>query len=167
MLTDAQLARLCAALDAIPHLTRLRIHTRMPVALPSRITGELMTLLHFMRLTPIVVIHANHARELVGDAAASIERMARSGLSVLNQSVLLRGVNDNADSLEALSNRLIELGVLPYYLHQLDAVSGAAHFQVPIEQGRGIVEELRRRLPGYAVPRYVREEPSAPYKVQL
>jgi len=166
MLPDARLAALCAELDAIPHLKRLRIHTRMPVVLPSRVTGELLALLGSLRLRPIVVLHANHPRELAADAADAVRRLARSG-TVLNQAVLLAGVNDDTETQLALCERLLDLGALPYYLHQLDAVAGAAHFAVPEERGVQIVEALRRRLPGYAVPRFVREVTGEPYKVPL
>jgi EF-P beta-lysylation protein EpmB len=166
MLPDARLAALCGELDAIPHLKRLRIHTRMPVVLPSRVTRELLELLGALRLRPIVVLHANHPRELTADAAAAVRRLAGAG-TLLNQAVLLAGVNDDAETQLALCERLLDLGALPYYLHQLDAVAGAAHFAVPEERGVQIAEALRRCLPGYAVPRFVREEPGRPYKVPL
>ncbi len=118
-------------------------------------------------MTPIVVVHANHPAESVGDCARALRRLVRSGLTVLNQAVLLRGINDSVDALCGLSERLVNLGVLPYYLHQLDRVAGTAHFEVPEERGLELVAALRRRLPGYAVPQYVREIPGQPHKVPL
>jgi L-lysine 2,3-aminomutase len=114
-----------------------------------------------------MVLHANHPAELQGAAAAAVRKIVAAGVPTLNQAVLLRDVNDSVEVLAELSERLVDLGVLPYYLHQLDRVSGAAHFEVPVPEGRRIVEELRCRLPGYAVPRYVQEVATEPYKVQL
>jgi EF-P beta-lysylation protein EpmB len=158
-LGDARLARLTARLEAIPTLRRLRVHTRLPVVIPSRVTDDLLDWLGGTRLAATLVIHANHAQELDGEVAEALGRLRRAGVTLLNQAVLLRGVNDSVDALAALSERLGDLGVIPYYLHQLDRVRGAAHFEVSLAEGRQIVEQLRRRLPGYLVPRYVRERP--------
>jgi EF-P beta-lysylation protein EpmB len=165
--TDERLDGLINRLADIPHLTRLRIHTRLPIMIPSRVTRPLIHCLTETRLTPIMVIHANHAQELDASVAKSLDRLRRAGVLLLNQAVLLRGVNDSVEAQVELNQRLIELGVTPYYLHQLDRVQGAAHFEVPIEEGRRIMAELRRRLPGYAVPQYVQEQPGAPHKVIL
>ena len=165
--TDARLASLAERFAAILHLRRLRIHTRLPVMIPSRVTDELLAWLTGTRLTPVMVIHANHAQELDDEVASAIDRLRMAGVMLLNQAVLLRDVNDSADAQAALSLRLIDLGVTPYYLHQLDRVRGAAHFEVSIAEGRAIVAELRRRLPGYAVPQYVQEQPGAPHKMAL
>src|SRR5262249_39529728 len=119
------------------------------------------------RLTPIVVLHANHANELDANVERSVAELAEARVVLLNQAVLLRGVNDSVEAQAALCERLIELRVMPYYLHQLDRVAGAAHFEVPMAEGRRIVEELRTRLPGYAVPRYVQEVPGAAHKIVL
>ena len=156
-LVDSWLAQLAERLAAIPHLRRLRIHTRLPIVIPERVCGELVDWLRGTRLTPIVVVHVNHPAELWPDVAEALARLVDSGIPVLNQAVLLRGVNDGADVLAELCRRLVDLRVMPYYLHQLDRVQGAAHFEVPEETGRQLIAELRRRLPGYAVPRYVRE----------
>jgi L-lysine 2,3-aminomutase len=164
---DRRLAALVERLAEVPHLTRLRIHTRLPVVIPSRVTEELVQTLASSRLTPIVVIHANHARELDAAFAAAVDRLRRAGVMLLNQAVLLRSVNDSADAQCDLSLRLIDVGVTPYYLHQLDRVRGAAHFDVPIDRAQEIIAEIRRRLPGYAVPRYVQERPGAEHKVVL
>jgi EF-P beta-lysylation protein EpmB len=157
MLTDSRLGELIERLEEIPHLRRLRIHTRLPIVLPDRVTDQLLGILTESRLTPIVVVHSNHAAEVVADCEAALRRLVRSGVTVLNQAVLLRGVNDSVDALAELSESLINVGVMPYYLHQLDRVAGAAHFEVAPEVGRCLIAELRKRLPGYAVPRYVQE----------
>ncbi len=167
MLTDVRLTEMIGRLDGIKHLDRLRIHTRLPIVLPDRVTDSLIELLRSTRMTPIVVVHANHPAEIVDDCACVLRKMVRSGLTVLNQAVLLRGINDSVEALAGLSERLINLGVMPYYLHQLDRVVGTAHFEVPVERGLELVNELRQRLPGYAVPRYVREIPDEPNKVPL
>lgn len=167
MLTDARLTELCERIGDIPHVRRLRLHTRLPIVLPERVTDSLIGLLTSGRLTPIVVVHANHPRELDGTCGESLRQMVQSGITTLNQAVLLRGVNDDAQTLTALCEGLVDLGVLPYYLHQLDRVVGTAHFEVPEETGRELIEQLRRRLPGYAVPQYVREIAGEEYKVPV
>lgn len=167
MLVDARLAVLIQKLAAIPHVTRLRIHSRLPVVVPSRITEGLIRCLADTCLVPVMVMHANHAHELSPAVATACEQLRRSGIALLNQAVLLRGVNDSVDAQQRLSERLVALGVIPYYLHQLDRVAGAAHFEVSIEEGRRILVELRRRLPGYMVPRYVQEVPGEPHKTVL
>lgn len=167
VLVDSLLAQLAERLAAIPHLRRLRIHTRLPIMIPQRIDAALLDWLRGTRLAPIMVIHANHPNELEGPAAAAIGRLVDAGVPVLNQSVLLAGVNDDLDVLTALSERLVDLRAMPYYLHQLDRVAGAAHFEVPPARGLELLAGLRRRLPGYAVPRYVQEMPGEPHKVIL
>jgi EF-P beta-lysylation protein EpmB len=166
-LVDATLAALVEQLEAIPHLRRLRIHTRLPIVIPERVTTDLVTVLQGSRLTPIVVVHANHANEIDRQVAAALAKLADAGVLLLNQAVLLAGVNDSVEAQAALCERLIDIRVLPYYLHQLDRVAGAAHFEVPIANGLRIMEQLRARLPGYAVPRYVQEVPGAPSKTDL
>lgn len=167
MLSDRRLSDLCRALDEIPHLQRLRIHSRLPVVLPQRLTPSLLRLFQSLRQRVVLVIHANHPREIAGDCAAALEEWSAAGLMLLNQAVLLRGINDSVETLAELSERLIAVGVLPYYLHQLDRVKGTAHFEVPASRGRKLIAELRKRLPGYAVPQYVREVPGAPHKIPL
>ena len=167
MLADARLLEIAERLDQIEHLDRLRIHTRLPIVLPSRVTERVLALLRSTRMTPIVVVHANHPAEIVGDCRHALRLLVTSGLTVLNQTVLLAGINDGAETLAELSQRLINLGVIPYYLHQLDRVAGTAHFEVPESRGLQLIEELRTRLSGYAVPQYVREVPGAPHKVPL
>ncbi len=159
VLDDDVLRDLVAELEAIPHLRRLRIHTRLPIVLPERVTEELREILRDTALASIVVVHANHASELRGPCAEALSRLASTRTPLFNQAVLLRGVNDDETALAELCERCVELGVIPYYLHQLDRVEGAAHFEVAEARGRELIAALRRRLPGYAVPRYVREVP--------
>jgi EF-P beta-lysylation protein EpmB len=164
---DEDLAAIVERLDAIGHLRRLRIHTRLPVVLPSRIDDGLIAVLARSRLARVVVIHANHPTELDDAVAAAVHRLAGLPAVVLNQAVLLRGVNDSADVQRALAERLVEIGVVPYYLHLLDRVAGAAHFEVPEGEARSIHRALQESLPGYAVPRLVRETPGEPSKTWL
>ena len=166
-LVDDLLARLADRLAEIPQLRRLRVHTRLPIVIPQRVTGELLDWLTDTRLTPIVVVHVNHAAEIDTAVVESLSRVVSAGIPVLNQAVLLRGVNDDAETLTELCERLIDLRVIPYYLHQLDRVAGAAHFEVSIARGQEIIRQLQARLPGYAVPRFVQEVPGAPHKVSL
>ena len=167
MLTDHRLGELIQRLEAIPHLRRLRIHSRLPIVLPDRVTDELLELLTSSRLTPVMVVHANHPRELTGDCSHAVRTLVRAGITTLNQAVLLRGINDSLEVLYELCERLVDLGAIPYYLNQLDRVRGAAHFEVSDATGRELVAELRRRLPGYAVPRFVRDEQGWPHKRPL
>jgi EF-P beta-lysylation protein EpmB len=166
-LSDRRLEELCGRLSAIPHLDRIRIHSRWPIVLPSRVTSRLIALLQAMPQQPVFVVHANHPQEIVGECAGVLRQLVRSGIPVLNQAVLLRGINDSADVLEQLCLNLVNLGVMPYYLHQLDRVAGAAHFEVSERTGLELEAELRRRLPGYAVPRYVRELAGAESKLPV
>lgn len=163
-LVDETLAALAQRLAEIPHLRRLRVHTRLPVIIPSRVNRELLGWLRGTRLAPVVVIHANHAQELDNEVAQSLARLVDAGVPLLNQAVLLRGVNDSTAALVELSKRLVDLRVMPYYLHQLDRVAGAAHFEVPVARGLQLMAEMRTRLPGYAVPRYVQELAGEPHK---
>jgi EF-P beta-lysylation protein EpmB len=167
LLDDGALGALVERLDAIGHLRRLRLHTRLPVVLPSRITPGLLGVLEGTRLRPVIVIHANHPAELDSDAAAALTALGAARIPLFNQSVLLRGVNDDAGVLAELSERLFELGVVNYYLHQLDRVAGSAHFEVSDDSALGIMDALRARLPGYLIPRLVREIPGAPSKTPL
>lgn len=166
-LGDEQLANLARRLATISQLRRLRLHTRLPIVIPERVCESLLAWLKGTRLVPIVVVHANHANELDEDVAAALGRILGAGIPVLNQAVLLRGVNDDLEALAALCLRLVDLRVIPYYLHMLDRVAGAAHFNVPELRAIELVQQLRRRLPGYAVPRLVREVPGAASKVVL
>lgn len=164
---DRQLAWLTAGLSAIPHVKRLRIHSRLPVVIPGRITDQCIAWMTEGRLKPVMVIHCNHANELDGQVRLAVAKLNEAGVTVLNQSVLLKGVNDSVPALEQLSLRLFDAGVMPYYLHLLDKVQGAAHFDLPAERAVELIAQLRGRLPGYLVPRLVQEVAGAPAKVVL
>jgi EF-P beta-lysylation protein EpmB len=166
-LSTPKLAELIDALRTIPHLRRLRIHTRLPVVLPERVDAELSAWLRGMVWPVAVVLHVNHANEIDAAVTDACTRLRDSGAALLNQSVLLRGVNDNVKDLADLSVRLFAAGVLPYYLHQLDRVAGTAHFAVGDDRARELVAGLRERLSGYLVPRLVRELPGEPGKTPL
>ncbi len=165
--SDRQLAWLVERLEAIPHLKRLRIHTRLPVVIPDRIDAALLQWLSSTRLQKVVVLHINHANEIDEAVIGACTRLREAGATLLNQSVLLRGVNDGIAPLAELSERLVEAGILPYYLHVLDPVAGAAHFDVPDDEARELVAGLRDVLPGFLVPRLVREIPGEASKTPL
>lgn len=166
-LSMAKLKTLTDALAGVPHLRRLRIHTRLPIVLPERVDGELTDWLAALPWPTAVVVHVNHGNELCGDVASALARLRATGAALLNQSVLLAGVNDDADALCALSERLFECGVLPYYLHQLDKVRGTAHFLVEDGRALALYRELMRRLPGYLVPKLVREIAGEAHKTPM
>jgi len=166
-LGDRRLGALLDDLQAISHLRRVRLHTRLPIVLPERIDAAFVGLWSAVRLQKVVVVHANHANEIDDGVRAALARLAATGSTLLNQSVLLRGINDDARVLTELSETLFAAGVLPYYLHLLDRVAGAAHFEVPEHEARTLWSEISARLPGYLVPRLVREIPGAPAKTML
>jgi EF-P beta-lysylation protein EpmB len=163
-LSDRRLAEFVRALEGCAHVERLRLHTRLPVVLPERVTQEFCAWLAGTRFKIVVVLHANHAQELDDSVRIACKRLADSGVTLLNQSVLLRGVNDSVTALTQLSEALFAAGVLPYYLHLLDRVQGAAHFDVSEEIGRQLLAGLNAQLPGYLVPRLVREIPGGSSK---
>jgi EF-P beta-lysylation protein EpmB len=165
--SDERLASLVGRLAGVEHVERLRIHTRLPVVIPSRVDDPLLGWLEATSLRKVVVLHVNHAHEIDSAVAAAVGRLRRVGVTVLNQAVLLGGVNDSVEQQADLSEALFRIGVLPYYLHLLDRVQGAAHFEVSEERAQEIVGELRERLPGYLVPKLVREVPGAPSKVPV
>ena len=156
-LATPKLEELSRGLAELPHVTRLRIHTRLPVVLPERIDASFLAWLGALPLQKVLVLHANHANELDASVDAACARLRDAGATLLNQSVLLRGINDDAATLSTLSERLFAAGVLPYYLHQLDRVQGTAHFEVDDAHALMLMDTLRARLPGYLVPRLVRE----------
>ena len=166
-LNDRRLVTLWDGLAAIPHLRRVRIHSRLPIVLPERIDDAFLAAWSAVPLQKVVVVHANHANEIDGTVRAAIGRLRTADTTVLNQAVLLRDINDRVADLVALSEALFDAGALPYYLHLLDRVAGAAHFDTPAAAAQRLVAELAAHLPGYLVPRLVREEPGAPAKTVL
>ncbi len=166
-LKDSYLADLVQNIASISHIQRLRLHTRLPIVLPERVNNKLLAWLMGTRLQPIVVVHANHANEINEAVHNALHRLVNAGITVLNQSVLLRGVNDNATALITLSETLFKSQVLPYYLHTLDHVQGAAHFEVPIIHAKQLLEQMQLSLPGYLVPKLVREVKGMGYKKLL
>jgi EF-P beta-lysylation protein EpmB len=166
-LSDRRVAELVRQLEAIPQLRRLRLHTRLPVVLPERVNDELLAWLGDTRLKTVIVVHANHAQEIDDSVRTALAGLKSANAELLNQSVLLRGVNDSVEALADLSEALFEAGTLPYYLHLLDKVQGAAHFEVDETAARRLMQELQARLPGYLAPRLVREVPGGPGKLAL
>jgi L-lysine 2,3-aminomutase len=164
-LATHRLRELTDALAGIPHVRRLRLHTRLPIVLPARVDDELVDWLHSLRWPVALVVHANHAREIDDEVRRALRRLRLAGVSLLNQSVLLSGVNDSVETLADLSETLFEAGVLPYYLHLLDRVQGAAHFDVAENRAADIERGMRQRLPGYLMPRWVREIAGEPFKM--
>lgn len=164
MLNDQRLQVLLNALDAIPHIQTIRFHTRLPVVLPSRITESLLEILQPLSSQLVVVTHSNHSNELNREVAESIHKLKTIGITLLNQSVLLKRINNDAETLKTLSHRLFEIGVLPYYLHLLDKVEGSHHFNVEEPEALQLMKTLRSQLPGYLVPRLVREIEGEPNK---
>ncbi len=156
-LSNERLRQIITSLEAIPHLHTLRLHSRLPVVLPSRMDRDLLDSLSATRLKVVLVIHANHAQEISTELVLACKTMQTAGITLLNQSVLLKDVNNRVSSLKALSQALFRAGVLPYYLHLLDKVAGAGHFEVDRQQGLSLMHELRKQLPGYLVPRLVSE----------
>ena len=167
MLKDASLAALIERLGTVPQLQTLRIHTRLPIVIPARITPTLLDTLAGSRLRTVVVLHVNHPAEIDQAVLTATTRLREAGSTLLNQSVLLAGINDTTAALTELSERLFSAGVLPYYLHLLDPVRGAAHFAVTDAAGQALIATLRAQLPGYLVPRLVRETPGAAAKLVL
>lgn len=165
--TDEKLADLMGEIESIPHIARLRLHSRLPVVIPQRITPELVSRLSLSRLAVWFVIHANHPNELDDAVLGRVGMLVDAGIPVLNQAVLLRGVNDDPNVLSELCVKLVDHRIQPYYLHQLDRVRGSAHFEVPVSQGLRIMEQLRATLPGYALPTYVTEEAGMDSKTAL
>ncbi len=165
--TDAQLQQLVEQIGAIAHVQRLRIHSRLPVVIPARVTDTLLDAITHARLQTIMVIHCNHAREIDESVATALAALRHRDITLLNQAVLLAGINDSLEAQLALCQRLFATGTLPYYLHLLDKVQGAAHFDVPESKALMLMAELAARLPGYLVPKLVREVAGASSKVSL
>ncbi|RVU84266.1 EF-P beta-lysylation protein EpmB [Leucothrix sargassi] len=165
--TDKVLSARCEDLAAIPHVNTLRLHTRLPIMIPQRIDEDCLRWMHATRLKVVMVIHANHAQELDDAVEGVLKRLAKAGVMLLNQSVLLKQVNDSVDVLEALSRRLLACGVLPYYLHVFDPVQGAAHFDIGDDASKRLHEALKAKVAGYLVPKLVRELPQETSKTSL
>jgi EF-P beta-lysylation protein EpmB len=166
-LSNEQLRLLLQELGKIPHLKRVRFHTRFPMGIPERIDEEFLSLLRNLRLQVIFVIHCNHAKEFDDEIFASLKKIQKLGIPVFTQTVLLRGVNDDVNALKDLFEALINNGITPYYLHQLDRVQGAMHFEVSETEGQLLMQQLQALLPGYAIPKYVKEVPSKPHKTLI
>jgi EF-P beta-lysylation protein EpmB len=166
-LSDRRLKQLTDALQAIAHIRRLRVHTRYPIVLPERIDCGLLDWLGSLRLQKVIVMHANHVREIDESVREACRRLSAAGVTLLNQSVLLKGVNDTVEALAQLSEALFETQVLPYYLHVLDKVRGAAHFDMPEARALQLHRDLTARLPGYLVPKLVREVAGASAKTAV
>tara|TARA_R110002074_G_scaffold228259_2_gene399987 strand:+ start:193982 stop:195004 length:1023 start_codon:yes stop_codon:yes gene_type:complete len=166
-LSDARFRDLMTRISNISQIERIRIHTRLPIVLPNRITTTLLETLGAIRQKVIVVVHANHPNELTDQVSDALLALKRNDVTLLNQTVLLKGVNDNEKTLTQLSLRLFDCHTLPYYLHVLDKVSGAMHFDTDINEVYNIYEQLQRKLPGYLLPKLVREVQGKPYKTLL
>lgn len=164
---DKQLAWLTQQIAAIPHIKRLRIHTRLPIMIPQRITAECLRWLSETRLQTIMVLHTNHAQEIDDNVRAALAQLQQHGVTLLNQAVLLKGINDDLDAQVALSESLFASGVLPYYLHLLDKVKGAAHFDIHRDQALKLHKAMQAQLPGFLVPKLVQEVAGAPSKVAV
>ena len=157
ILDNEKLSSIIKQLEQIKHLQTLRIHTRIPVVLPARITNKLLNLLISSRFQTVMVIHSNHANELQSIEQEKLQLLHQAGVTLLNQSVLLKGINDDADTLIALSKRLLQCKTLPYYLHLLDPVLGAMHFSTGQKSAQNLLQEITAQLPGYLVPKLVQE----------
>jgi len=157
MASDEHLTWLVEQIEQIPHVQRLRIHSRLPVVIPSRVTPKLVQLLTNTRLKVTIVLHINHANEVASDFVAALEPLHQARIPIFNQSVLLKGVNDDANTLIALSEVIYDAGIIPYYLHLFDQVQGAAHFDVSEEKAVSIAKEMLATLPGFLMPKLVRE----------
>lgn len=166
-LSDAVLENLISRLSKIPHLKRLRFHTRFPIGIPERIDDSFLKVLSGTHLQVVFVVHTNHPKELDEEVLFFLKKVQKLGIPILTHSVLLKGVNDDLLVLKELFEKLSNAGILPYYLNQLDRVQGTQHFEVDIEQGKRLIEALRTQLSGYALPRYVQEIPGLPYKTPL
>lgn len=166
-LSDEQLGNLLRALDEIPHVKRIRFHTRFPMGIPERLDAHFLSLCATCTKQLFFVIHCNHAQEFDEEIFSHLKKIQELGIPILTQTVLLRGINDDVRVLKELFELLIDHAILPYYLHQLDKVQGAAHFEVPEEKGKLLMRQLEALLPGYAIPKYVKEIPQQPSKSSI
>ncbi len=166
-LSNRALKALLDSLEKIPHIQRIRFHTRFPIGIPERLEPALLDLFENRRFQFWFVIHCNHANELDETVLSALKEVLKRGIPVLNQSVLLKGVNDTIEAFEALCTKLVDNGIVPYYLHQHDRVAGAHHFDVEESVGHSLIQQLQDRLGGYGVPKYVREIPGKAGKTTL
>ena len=166
-LSNRALEQLLQKLEAIPHVKRIRFHTRFPIGIPERIDTELLNIFAHARTQIFFVIHCNHPRELDEQIFSALRAVQRLGIPILTHTVLLRGVNDTIATLKQLLTLFIDHGILPYYINQLDRVFGTSHFEVPIEEGKRLMAELATQMPGYALPRYIQEVAGAASKVEI
>ena len=166
-LSEETLSELIEGLAKLPHIRRIRFHTRFPIGIPERIDEDFLNLITNTPQQIYFVIHCNHPRELDNDILDRLKALQRLGCIILNQAVLLQGVNDDVHTLKQLCEQLANHGILPYYLHQLDRVQSSTHFEVDEERGRILLGEISKQLPGYAVPKYVREVAGEPHKTPL
>jgi EF-P beta-lysylation protein EpmB len=167
LLNDQKLLNLIEQLESIPHIKRIRIHSRIPIVLPSRITAEFCNKLSTIKKDLILVVHSNHANELNNHVKLACARLKKANITLLNQTVLLKGINDNADQLCALHEKLFTFGIMPYYLHLLDKASGTAHFEVDQELAISLMNQIKKAMPGYLVPKLVREQAGACSKIVI
>ena len=161
---DHFLSWLTIQIEAIGHIKRLRIHSRLPTVIPSRIDNQLLTWLSATRLKTIMVLHINHANEIDSSVSSAVKKLLEVGVQILNQTVLLRGINDNPSALVELSEKLFDNQIMPYYLHLLDPVEGASHFDIPYAQALDLYQRIQSELPGYLVPKLVRDKPGERFK---
>lgn len=166
-LSDYILKNLIHKLSQIKHVNRIRFHTRFPIGIPERLDDSFLKIFDGLRQSIWFVIHSNHPVELDEDVLSHLKALQRRGVILLNHTVLLKGVNDNIATMKALCEKLVDNGIAPYYLHQLDKVQGAAHFEVNETEGEKLIKALSEQLPGYAVPKYVREVSGQPSKIEV
>ena len=164
---DIRFKEVITKISAIKHIRRIRLHTRLPIVLPSRVTDFLLDTLVKISQPIIIVIHANHPNEITPEVTQALIKLKHPHITLLNQSVLLKGINDQADILVKLSHRLFDAQVLPYYLHLLDRVNGSMHFDLPQHEALTIYQQIQQKLPGYLVPRLAREEEAMPNKTLI
>jgi len=164
---DAQLSKIINRLNNIPHIKRLRVHTRLPVVIPSRVNDQMLSWITESRCPVTFVFHVNHPNEINNDLAEAIQKLRNSGCTVFNQAVLLKGINDQLETQLELSNKLFLAGALPYYLNLLDKVQGSQHFNVPEKDALALIEQMMKNTSGYLVPKLVRECPDIPYKLPI
>jgi len=164
LLNDSRLSRLIERLNNIKHLKRIRIHSRLPIVLPARITDELISVLSQSPKQIVIVVHCNHANEINERVIAACKALKKNGITLFNQSVLLKGINDSSEILCELSEHLFSHGIIPYYLHLLDKATGTGHFEVSEGEALALIKQVQATLPGYLVPKLVREQAGAASK---